>query len=326
MAGFPKTEWDALLQSTLQLSNGVGFRFDSAGRRCLYDLRQMKTWRLEDWQSRLLDQLNRGGQFRDVVKDIVSAFPGTVNRREILILVQTLRELGYLTSARPPRKDSQPLSTPLHSPKREVGGVPLGWVIRMGAGLGMVAMIGAVSGMTRSWQDVFDARLAWKEIPFGEEQGTETGSPLTERVEVRTWNRGVITEMLVQAGDTVKAGQVVARIADPEIERVKNDLRLALGEARTLRDRAYESGDIPTYLSYTRSITKITRDLSRWQDGEREGDLRAPVGGTVTASDLSVQIGYRVDPGDVVFSIASPIELGKRFVSVTSAIPGLGQD
>ena len=109
----------------------------------------------------------------------------------------------------------------------------------------------------------------------------------------------------------MKKGQVIARVADPVRETIRNELRLALGEARAMRDLAYRSGDVATYLAESRSIARLTRDLSRWDSQDSGTDLVAPADGKIRSLEFDpLMVGFRVQPGDVVATIESTLVPG----------------
>lgn len=314
MNGFPKSEWEYLLRSQISLSDHLSFRFDGNGNRCLYDLRRAQMWRLEPWQSRFLDQLHRGSSFPAAVQHVVTEFPLVANRESISDLVRSLRLLGSLKVGRLPRHEKRLSRVPDHSHGREGSpsrgvGLPIAWVRRMAAGLGIVSLVGWGLGTAFSWGELAEARQnrlvdEYPAIRKVEKREVE----LSETLGVRVWTAGVIQSVLIDVGDEVRQGQVIARVADPLRDTIRNDLRLSLGESKALRDLAYQTGDVATYLTESRSIAKLTRELSRWDSEDSESDLVAPVDGRISSLEIGpLMVGHRVQPGDVIGTIDSTL-------------------
>jgi len=115
---------------------------------------------------------------------------------------------------------------------------------------------------------------------------------------------GYIAEANVRAGDTVSAGDVIARMDDRELllelrrstseeEKLNNEYRKALASL----DRS-EARIVQTRLAQVQAkSTLLQQKLERTQ-------LRAPLGGIVITGDLSRSLGAPVERGQVLFEVA----------------------
>jgi len=115
---------------------------------------------------------------------------------------------------------------------------------------------------------------------------------------------GYIAEANVRAGDTVAAGDVIARMDDRELllelrrstseeEKLNNEYRKALASL----DRS-EARIVQTRLAQVQAkSTLLQQKLERTQ-------LRAPLGGIVITGDLSRSLGAPVERGQVLFEVA----------------------
>lgn len=115
---------------------------------------------------------------------------------------------------------------------------------------------------------------------------------------------GFIAEANRRAGDTVAAGEVIARLEDREL---KLEMRKSASEEEKL-DKEYrralaaedrsEARIVQARLAQVQAQTRLLREkLDRVQ-------LSAPVAGVVISGDLSRSLGAPVERGDVLFEVA----------------------
>jgi RND family efflux transporter MFP subunit len=118
---------------------------------------------------------------------------------------------------------------------------------------------------------------------------------------------GYIKDALLRAGDTVKAGDVIARLddRDPRLERIR-----LLGqrgqyvkqhqEAMAKHDRA-QTGMVSAQLDQVEAqLNQVDEQLSRIE-------MVAPFDGVIVSGDLSQSLGSPVERGQVLFEVA-PLE------------------
>lgn len=310
MPNLPKSEWDLFLRSPMRLAEGVGLRFDAKGGHCLHDRPTSRSWALETWQNHLLREIDQGAEFRDAVCDVIRAYPEIATRQAILELINGLRRIGFLKIEKPFRKAKRqkenskvnwaPQSKPFYA-------VPTHWAAQLAFG----AAIAVAGGWTLS-QAISEPAppLFPTPMPPGESAVEET-EPVSfaweesadDKVAVRVWCHGVITDLMVRDGEEVKSGDILARVADPMARATRDDLRTLLGECRMRRDRFYQDGDPVSYLRETKAIARLTRELSQWEQQSDSVPLRAPISGKVRRNWFAESVGDRVSPGDILLAI-----------------------
>ena len=118
---------------------------------------------------------------------------------------------------------------------------------------------------------------------------------------------GVLTGVLVREGDTVAAGQVLARV-DPrerELALEQAELRLARAEAELTRQtRAFEAELVSEYdydkAQFDRDLAASERETARLE--LEHTTIRAPFAGTVT--ELLLVAGAHLDPAQHLLTLA----------------------
>ena len=125
-----------------------------------------------------------------------------------------------------------------------------------------------------------------------------------ERRLVSAPQNGFVSDVLVDAGDTVTQGQVVARLdrREIELEVASRDSDIAMADAEFRAALA----------SYDHQATGIARARLAQARARREGveqrlnrtDLKSPINGLVIASDPSRTSGSAVSRGETLFEIA----------------------
>lgn len=114
---------------------------------------------------------------------------------------------------------------------------------------------------------------------------------------------GQVTELLVDIGTRVLAGQVLARIAVPELIQARNAAvaEVAARESEHVRIAMLVERNSMTRAALTESQSRL--DMARARQAEVEAELgfatiEAPFDGVVTARTI--------DPGDMVYQASSP--------------------
>jgi hypothetical protein len=114
---------------------------------------------------------------------------------------------------------------------------------------------------------------------------------------------GVLSEVLVQDGDKVEAGDLVARIEDPREVASLERLRQELGECRLRRDRFYQERDRRSYINELQRMATISREIGGHQASVFLAELRAPAAGEVITGHHCDQIGSWITEGDVLLRV-----------------------
>lgn len=115
---------------------------------------------------------------------------------------------------------------------------------------------------------------------------------------------GFIAEAKARAGDTVRAGDVLARLDDRELklEQVKWSSQVELAD-RKLRE-AMARGDAVTVRLAQADVAQAQAELSLVDERLARAALVAPFDGVVVRGDLSQQLGAPVEQGKLLFEVA----------------------
>ena len=124
---------------------------------------------------------------------------------------------------------------------------------------------------------------------------------------------GQVTELTVDIGSRVQAGQVLARLAVPELLQARN---AAVAQVAALRSAYERTEALAERNSVTQKIlteAKSRLDVAQAQQAEAEAEMayatiEAPFGGLVTARSI--------DPGDMVYQASSPKGSGQPLLRV----------
>lgn len=295
MAHLSAIEWDRMLQSRYRLGSGVGLRYDGRCGPCLHELASGRIFALEDWQWRLLRQLDGGETFSAAVAAVLRDCCDRVGREDLRRMMRGLLHHRLLIAEKPERKAAAAAAARLSAWADRRRRQTLAWV---GGGLSALSMTLVVAAWGASH---FPEWVAAGDRELMAAAGSERDSSAT--VPVRVWCRGVVTAFLVREGDLVRSGDILARVADPMAEATRDDLRSQLGECRMRRDACYRSGDLVGYLNESKNLARLAGLLSQWEMESYPVVLRAPVDGRVLHLDDIEAIGHPVNPGDVLLSI-----------------------
>ncbi len=135
---------------------------------------------------------------------------------------------------------------------------------------------------------------------------SDVDAPVLARVD------GEVIELLVEEGDTVKAGQVLARLDGErlrlEMLSARADLERVSGELERYDDlaaRGLVSASMYDGLKFDMDALKARYDLARLN--YEYSEIRATIGGVVSARDI--KLGQHITANDVAFRITDTSEL-----------------
>lgn len=103
---------------------------------------------------------------------------------------------------------------------------------------------------------------------------------------------GTVTKVLVEAGDTVRQGQMLARVDDENLEAARTAAGSARTAAKTALAEASSGSDGVEVAARTSALAQAEAEADEAEEALADAVLRAPFAGTVTAVDL--EVGDRV--------------------------------
>jgi RND family efflux transporter MFP subunit len=118
---------------------------------------------------------------------------------------------------------------------------------------------------------------------------------------------GFIAEGLVRAGDTVRAGQPMARLDDRDLKLERAKWSAEREQLQRKHQVAMAQADRGTMGVIAAQVGQSEAQLSLAQERLSRATLAAPFDGVVVAGDLSQSIGTPVEVGKVLFEVA-PLE------------------
>lgn len=124
---------------------------------------------------------------------------------------------------------------------------------------------------------------------------------------------GQVTELNVDIGSRVRAGQILARIAVPELIQARNAAEARVVAMRSAYDRTTELAERNSITQRAVTEAKGRLDTAIAEKAEAEAEMayatiQAPFDGVVTAR--------AIDPGDMVFQASSPKGSGQPLLRV----------
>ena len=124
---------------------------------------------------------------------------------------------------------------------------------------------------------------------------------------------GEVRQVLVRQGDAVKAGQLVAILADPEIEATARILaaQLALSTSN-LRNNVDSNPDKAAQAA--RERLRLQKELVLAQHDVAALQIRAPFAGVVTTPQVEQKIGEYLAPGDEFCRVADRSTMRARIL------------
>src|SRR6267143_1069385 len=115
---------------------------------------------------------------------------------------------------------------------------------------------------------------------------------------------GYVAESRVRAGDTVKKGQVLARLDERELKLEQTRLASEREQLTRKHRQAFAALDRATMAVIGAQINQAEAQLSLVEDKLARATLAAPFDGIVVSGDLSQLLGAPVEQGKVLFQIA----------------------
>ncbi len=123
---------------------------------------------------------------------------------------------------------------------------------------------------------------------------------------------GYLLSASVQAGDTVKKGEVMATLDDAELQLKLTQLRGQQQQARREYRQAVSTRNLVDVSVITAKLKQTTAEINLTQQQLNKISLTAPFDGAVIEGDLSQMLGSPIERGDTLFKIA-PLE-GYRII------------
>ncbi len=115
---------------------------------------------------------------------------------------------------------------------------------------------------------------------------------------------GYVAQSLVRAGDTVKKGQVLARLEERELKLEQTRLASEREQLTRKHRQAFAALDRATMAVIGAQVNQAEAQLSLVEDKLARATLAAPFDGIVVSGDLSQLLGAPVEQGKVLFQIA----------------------
>ncbi|MCB1490845.1 MAG: HlyD family efflux transporter periplasmic adaptor subunit [Rhodobiaceae bacterium] len=116
---------------------------------------------------------------------------------------------------------------------------------------------------------------------------------------------GYIGESVKRAGDTVTAGEVMARLDDRDLELEALKLTSERNQLVQKQRQALAEGDRVVMATTAAQIARAEAELALTQAQLARVDIVAPLDGLIVDGDLSQRLGAPVKEGDVLFEVAS---------------------
>ncbi len=122
----------------------------------------------------------------------------------------------------------------------------------------------------------------------------EPGASARVRAEVP----GQIKTVYVKAGDTVKMGQLLALLQNPEIAAAADSLRHQLALASSQLRNGQDRSDFDSAANAVRERTRLQQELAVAEKRAASLEIRAPIDGVVATGDLDQKPGSFLAAGD----------------------------
>lgn len=150
------------------------------------------------------------------------------------------------------------------------------------------------------------ALLAWP-VSFPVRVNVETEA--TQRRVIATPFEGILREALVEAGDTVTEGTLLAVLDDQQLRWRHAEIQAALERAQRERDQAIAD---PRRIAVAAQmaqleVDRLSLDLELLRHRLNHLEIRAPIEGVVLSGDLSRARGMPLETGQILFELA-PLE------------------
>lgn len=123
--------------------------------------------------------------------------------------------------------------------------------------------------------------------------------------EVRVDCPGFLTQVLVTAGDTVREGDLLARLENREELSRLRILETEIGSSQIKRDQFLEEGRIAASQAETENLAALEEIASELRGYTASLELRASRAGVVESRHLDLLLGTWIEPGRELFSVAA---------------------
>jgi hypothetical protein len=115
---------------------------------------------------------------------------------------------------------------------------------------------------------------------------------------------GILQETLVESGDLVESGQVVARLDGRQMRIELSGLRAEYDGARKRRDSALATGDVAQSQIARSEMNRYQSKIEILEQQLTNLEVRSPIPGIVVSGDLEKVEGAPLDMGQTLFEIA----------------------
>lgn len=116
---------------------------------------------------------------------------------------------------------------------------------------------------------------------------------------------GFVAQAFFRAGDQVKAGSILARLDDRDLQLERSANQSRLDEARQTAREALAGDDRGAAAIAVADLAEAQAALKLTQNRLSRLDIAAPIDGLIVNGDLSQQLGAPVSRGDALFEIAA---------------------
>ena len=115
---------------------------------------------------------------------------------------------------------------------------------------------------------------------------------------------GYVKEALLRAGDTVKAGQLIARLDDRDLRLERIKLLGQRGQYADQQREAMAKHDRAQAETVTAQLDQVNAQLQQADEQLSRVELIAPFEGVIVSGDLSQKLGSPVERGQTLFEVA----------------------
>jgi len=133
---------------------------------------------------------------------------------------------------------------------------------------------------------------------------------------------GVVKDVVVRTGDTVKAGQMLANLENPELEARLVQARAELAQAQHAFRAAQEKGDLALRRDKQLAVRVHQAEVDFLQARLKSFVIRAPRAGVVATENLHLLTGKPVERGEPLFEIIPQHEEMELVMNVPEAEAG----
>ncbi|MCA8998640.1 MAG: HlyD family efflux transporter periplasmic adaptor subunit [Planctomycetaceae bacterium] len=128
-------------------------------------------------------------------------------------------------------------------------------------------------------------------------------------IEVRTSTQGFVTDVLVNPGDQVDAGEILLTLNDPELKSRIMELRLEIQKSQIRSDMLLNDGLISAWQAEQEREAAQTERLRQLLERERGLAIRAPISGTILTPNLPERRGRFLQAGELTVTLGGQQDL-----------------